>query len=76
MRITIALVVAAMALIAGLATSRMVRAQEPEERRAQYSSLCAGTPQALAAIASGRKSGSPLGGPFVHQDQVCILWRN
>ena len=76
MRITIALLVATTALAAGAATSRMLSAQEPEPRRVQYVSLCATSPQGLASMASGRERGSPLGGPFVHQDQVCILWKN
>ena len=71
----IALTIAAAA--GGLAASRTIGyAQEQQRGRVDFVMLCGNSPESLASQASARSAGSPVGGPFVHRDQVCVLWRN
>lgn len=76
MRIGIAVLFATVAMLAGVITSMVGHAQDARQTRADYISLCATTPQGLASMASGRDRGGPVGGAFVHRDQVCMIWTN
>ena len=76
MSLKVGAVLSVVAFVAGLAFSLTARAEAPQQERTAYVSLCSTTPEGLASFASGRNGGSPVGGAFVHRDQVCILWKN